>query len=237
MLSTVFWKFYFFLPQLFSSFTSLLGRNPFISLREPYIWIWKLFLFFSFSWQCHRKKIFPKKLILFLYKVRGSAQRDSVSERYQNMSCECSLATLPDPWLLDWLKTGGNVICTFKPIPAHVCRSFTLWSLLLMLSHVWRCNPMNCSQSGSSVHGIFQARTLEWVAISSSRGSSWPRDETSVSRVPCIGRQLLFTPEPTGKPTLVPRNPQNYLLGYMLWGTWWPPYLLSIKSRTKWNWL
>lgn len=74
-----------FLPQLFSSFTSLLGRNPFISLREPYIWIWRLFLFFSFSWQCHRKKIFRRKLIVYLYKVRGSEQRDSVSESYQNM--------------------------------------------------------------------------------------------------------------------------------------------------------
>ena len=34
------------------------------------------------------------------------------------------------------------------------------------------CNPMDCSSPGSSVHGIFQARILEWVAISSSRGSS-----------------------------------------------------------------
>ena len=38
------------------------------------------------------------------------------------------------------------------------------------------CNSMDCSQSGSSVHGIFYARTLEWVAISYFRGSSWPRD-------------------------------------------------------------
>ena len=37
------------------------------------------------------------------------------------------------------------------------------------------CGPMNCSLPGSSVHGIFQARILEWVAISSSRQSSWPR--------------------------------------------------------------
>ena len=43
------------------------------------------------------------------------------------------------------------------------------------------CNPMGCSLSGSSVHGIFQARILEWVAISFSRGSSWPRDQTWVS--------------------------------------------------------
>ena len=34
------------------------------------------------------------------------------------------------------------------------------------------CNPMDCSPPGSSVHGIFQARVLEWVAISFSRGSS-----------------------------------------------------------------
>ena len=38
------------------------------------------------------------------------------------------------------------------------------------------CNPMDCSPLGSSVHGIFQARILEWVAISSSRGSSPSRD-------------------------------------------------------------
>ena len=38
------------------------------------------------------------------------------------------------------------------------------------------CIPMDCSPPGSSVHGISQARILEWVAISSSRGSSQPRD-------------------------------------------------------------
>ena len=40
------------------------------------------------------------------------------------------------------------------------------------------CDPMDCSPSGSSVHGIFQARILEWVAISYSRRSSCPRDQT-----------------------------------------------------------
>ena len=42
------------------------------------------------------------------------------------------------------------------------------------------CNPMDCSPPGSSVPGILQARILEWVAISSSRGSSQPRDQTHV---------------------------------------------------------
>ena len=45
------------------------------------------------------------------------------------------------------------------------------------------CDPMDCSPPGSSVHGIFQARILEWVVISFSRGSSWPRDWTQVSHI------------------------------------------------------
>ena len=46
------------------------------------------------------------------------------------------------------------------------------------------CDPMDCSLPGSSVHGILQAKVLEWVAISFSRGSSRPRDWTQVSRIP-----------------------------------------------------
>ena len=49
------------------------------------------------------------------------------------------------------------------------------------------CDPMDYSPLGSSVHGILQARMLEWVVISFSRGSSWPRDQTWVS---CIAGGL-----------------------------------------------
>ena len=52
------------------------------------------------------------------------------------------------------------------------------------------CNPMDCSLPGSSVHGIFQARILEWVAISFSRRSSWPRDWTQVSGI--VGRCFII---------------------------------------------
>ena len=45
------------------------------------------------------------------------------------------------------------------------------------------CNPMDCSLPGSSLHGILQARILEWVAIPLSRGSSWSRDRSWVSRI------------------------------------------------------
>ena len=51
------------------------------------------------------------------------------------------------------------------------------------------CDPVDCSSSGLSVHGILQARILEWVAIPFPRGSSWPRDQTHVS---CIGRWSLY---------------------------------------------
>ena len=47
------------------------------------------------------------------------------------------------------------------------------------------CDPMDCSPPGSSIHGILQARILEWVAISFSRGSSQPRDWTQISWIAC----------------------------------------------------
>ena len=50
-------------------------------------------------------------------------------------------------------------------------------------SRLTLCDPVDCSPPGSSVHGILQARRLEWVAISFSRGSSRPRDRTQVSRI------------------------------------------------------
>ena len=53
------------------------------------------------------------------------------------------------------------------------------------------CNPMDCSLPGSSVHGILQARILEWVTMPSSRGSSLPSNGTGVSYVSCIVRQAL----------------------------------------------
>ena len=64
------------------------------------------------------------------------------------------------------------------------------------------CNPLDYSLPGSSVHGIFQARILEWVAISFPMGSSQPRDQTHVSSI--AGR--FFTTEPPGRPFLQPLN-------------------------------
>ena len=59
------------------------------------------------------------------------------------------------------------------------------WNRSVVSDSLW---PIDCSLSGSSVHGIFQARVLEWIAIAFSRGSSRPRDRTQIS---CIaGRRF-----------------------------------------------
>ena len=55
---------------------------------------------------------------------------------------------------------------------------------------IW--DPVDCSPPGSSVHGILQARMLEWVATSFSRGSYQPWDWTCISRVSCVHRQILY---------------------------------------------
>ena len=79
-----------------------------------------------------------------------------------------------------WLNLLAN-ICQKEQIRTMPCSVTQLCPNL--------CNPMDCSLPGSSVHGILQARILEWVAISSSRGSSQPRDP---SQVFCMGRQILY---------------------------------------------
>ena len=66
-----------------------------------------------------------------------------------------------------------RLFLTFLSPSSSSCRSVVSDSL----------QPVDCSPSGSSIHGILQARILEGVAISFSRGSSWPRDRTQVSHI------------------------------------------------------
>ena len=63
----------------------------------------------------------------------------------------------------------------------HVCVSECVCVRPVTQSCPILCDPINCSLPGSSIRGILLARILEWVAISFSRGSSWPRDWTRVS--------------------------------------------------------
>ena len=72
------------------------------------------------------------------------------------------------------------------------------WAWVSALLCPTLCDPMNSSLQGSSVHGILQARMLGWVAISSSRGSSWPRDQTRIFASPALAGGL-FTVVPPGR--------------------------------------
>ena len=68
------------------------------------------------------------------------------------------------------------------------------------------CDPMDCSAPDFSVHGILQARILEWVATPFSRGSSPFRNRTHISYVSCTGRQGLYLLAPPGEPIWMGRS-------------------------------
>ena len=75
------------------------------------------------------------------------------------------------------------------------------------------CDPMDCSPPGSSIHGIFQARKPEWVAISFSRGSSRPRDQTRVSRI----ASRLYSLSHQGRPMKIVNSSKYDHLGLPRW--------------------
>ena len=89
-----------------------------------------------------------------------------------------------------------NVYCTKTlsrrcgGIDSVVCTLCCCCLVAKLCSTLW--DPMDRNLPASSVPGISQARLLEWVAVSSSRGSSLPRDWIQVSWVSCIGRQILY---------------------------------------------
>ena len=88
--------------------------------------------------------------------------------------------------------TGRFFDLSYSRWPCWVTReALTLGECLVTQLCPTLCNPMNCSLPGFSVHWTLQARILEWVAISPSRGSSWPRDQTHISCVCCIADKFL----------------------------------------------
>ena len=89
--------------------------------------------------------------------------------------------------------------------------------VLVAQSCLTLCDPMDCSPPGSFVHGILQMRIQEWVVISYSRRSSWPRDQTQVSWI--AGRFF---------PVWATRERLRILVGNPHL-----PYLKSISSRKK----
>ena len=77
----------------------------------------------------------------------------------------------------------------------HIC-VFSTTQNKLAQSCPTLCDPMDCSLSGTSVHGIFQARVLEWIATALSKGSSRSKDRTRVSRIADRCFTVWATPPP-----------------------------------------
>ena len=95
---------------------------------------------------------------------------------------------------------GGEWIHVYVWLsPFYLLISYVCVYAKSLQSRLTLCDRMDCRSPGSSVHGIFQARTPKWVAISFSRGSSQLRDWTCVSCISCIAGRF-FTTEPQGKP-------------------------------------
>ena len=123
------------------------------------------------------------------------------------------------------------------------------------------CDPMDYSLLGSSVHGILQARILEWFTMPSSRGSSWTRDWTCIS---CIGRYVLYHLYHMGSPqsyklsmniffsmnilyvaSLVTQTVKDYLqcgrpgfdpwVGKVLWKRAWQPVPVFLPGESPWT--
>ena len=90
-------------------------------------------------------------------------------------------------WLIVYMWNLSFYLCVCASLRTQSCPTF--------------CNSLKyCSLPGSSVHGILQARILEWVAISFSRRSFWPEDWTHVSCISCIGRWVLYQLSHLGSP-------------------------------------
>ena len=99
-------------------------------------------------------------------------------------------------WRIPWMEKPGRLQSMGSQRVGQNCVTslFTIIKLMyynkktkgivkVAQSCLTLCNPMNCRLTGSSVHGILQARILGWVALPFSRGSSQPRDQTQVSNI------------------------------------------------------
>ena len=101
-------------------------------------------------------------------------------------------------WILTEIMKWHNIILVkwdWRQIDRVTCMHAKLLQLCLTL-----CNPVDCCPPASSLHGILQARILEWVAMPSSRGSSWARDWTRVSYCLLLWQVGSLPLVPPGKP-------------------------------------
>ena len=128
------------------------------------------------------------------------SQRNRVKERTRTVSP----SILPSPLGLRWsFHVFSRTLASSRSLSSWKtsCPLMNVDCCLLAQSCPTLCDPMDCSPPVSCVLGILQARILEWVAMPFSRRSSQPRNQTRVSSVSCVGRQVLYHWSP-GRPTI-----------------------------------
>ena len=187
----LFWNtslFFFFLKNCFHYISPLkfrfsLGFHPLISLWTP-SWVLSFFL------------VSPHKYSLLVSQSFSDISKYSGNPKWINWIQYFALK--PDLFLIvlhsphhplpvPYNSNGAKIRQILGHILALLILAVRPWGtqkvkVLVVQSCPTLCNPMDCNPPGSSVHGILQARILEWVAISFSRRSSWPR----VSCIACI---------------------------------------------------
>ena len=120
--------------------------------------------------------------------MQGHLPSPQLSQQWTSPPLSCSLTVCGFKPLTQSQAPGGQQPCVC--VCVCVC-------VLAGQSCPILCDPMDCSLPGSSIHGILQARLLEWVAISFSRGSSQPRNKTWVS---CISGKFFYHLSHQGSP-------------------------------------
>ena len=159
-------------------------------------------------WYSHLFQNFPQFIVIHTVKGFGIVHKAEI-DVFLELSCFCD-----DPVDVGNLISGSSAFSKTSlniwKFTVHVllkpglenfehhfasrwdeCNCAVVWAFCAQ-SYLILCNPTDCSLPGFSLHGIPQARIPESVAVFFSRASSWPRDQTCVSWVTCISKQILY---------------------------------------------
>ena len=139
------------------------------------------------------------------FSSKGSCFQSHVSLTYVSILSYISWTSFlwlwnPRDWMSGQQWVNSMCVCVCVCVCMHTHMHTHTHTHTVSKSCQSICDPMDCSPPGSSVHGISQARILEWVAISSSRGPSWSRDRTCVSFLLYLAGGFFITELP-GKPS------------------------------------
>ena len=134
--------------------------------------------------QCKNVTILTRNQLIQWWYISSVNRKKKKKKRYKIDSI--GKVNLPIRATKIWLAPGPHLMFSKQEEESYLMCAESLQSCPTL------CDPMNCSPSGSSVHGILHARILEWVAMPSSRVSSWPRDWNHISYVSRVGKQVLY---------------------------------------------